>query len=429
MMKTMTQNRKVLWIPALILFGTAILIHGYHFSKLVRSLPFETHVFRSGSEQFAYPENINNKQKTMNWLIHNPRRANQSLFDRYFTFDPVMDSLGIDFFQFYVSGLRLLNRESIYLDEEKVSWVPSGSYNRYPPLVAGLIGAPFTLLTPWHAYMIWLIFIELMIFSIVVVILRQLKMSPLSFFVVIPWLISAPISREFRFGQINVMIAAGTLAAYMMALRKRHVLAGIILSIITGIKLIPVLFLPYFWRTKARLYAVIALVILGLASLSYFAFYPGDFGLFMGWVINAEGANGVGFQTLLTEQIGTTWFPKAVGGIFVLAALWATWKTDEPEGSLLALWISIYFLVYKRILIHHFSLYYLGVALALIDRKRVSLLIPLAISTVPNAVASSELFSQILHSMASLWLYGICLYDVMVTAHIPNRSLYKQSNQ
>ena len=156
---------------------------------------------------------------------------------------------------------------------------------------------------------------------------------------------------------------------------------------------------------------------LGLISLSYFAFFPGDFALCMGWVINAEGANGVGLQTLLTEQMGVAWLAKLVGIVFVFMALWRTWKTREASGSLLALWISVYFLIYNRIWIHHFSLFYLGIALVLMDGKKrlwngALLLIPLALATLPNAVASSDLLSQILHSIASLWLFGVCFREL-----------------
>lgn len=414
-----TRRTLWLWIPVLIVFTAALILHGYHFIELTRTLPLETELLRGTSDKYPYPEPDKNTQDAMPWLVHNPYRATQSLFDQYFTFDIKHDNLGIDFFQFYVSGLRLLNGESIYLDEEYISWVPQESYNRYPPLVAGLIGIPSSVWTPWHAYLIWLIIIELLIAFVIVTIVRLLGFNPLSLAVAIPWLLSAPISSELRFGQINVFIAAGTLAAFLLAARNRNTATGAALGIVTGVKLIPILFFPYFWKTTARWHALIALMIAGGVSLAYFIIHPGDFGRFTGWVLNTRGANGVGLQTLLIKQTGSIWIPKIIGGLLALAALRATWKAPRPTGSLLALWISVYFLVYNRVWSHHFSMLFLGIAVSMIDRKRISLLIPLALASLPEAVFSSELLSQILHSAASVWLFTVCLVEVSRNARKP----------
>jgi len=408
-------SSKLKWSAALFLFVIAFAVHGVHLVNLIKSLPLEEQILRSSSDRYEYSEvKKKGKQTGVRWMVHNPEKADQSLYRRIFEFDAVEDGLGLDFFQYYVSGIRLLNGRSIYLDDEIIPWMPRGSYNRYPPLVAAIIGIPFSVLTPWNAYLVWVILTEILIGFMIIATVTRLGWSPLSLIVASPWLCSSPIFQELRLGQINVLITSGVMAMFLFTMHKRSNLSVVVWGLITGIKLIPVLFFPFLWKTSARTRALGALIVIGAASVLYFLFRPEDLSLFAGWVLNAKGANGVGFQTFLINVSGSHWLPKVAGCVLVLLALQATLKTDKPSASLLALWISVYFLIYNRIWVHHYVLFYLGIALAMYDRVRVSLLIPLFLAMMPKnlvffSLETQALINQAIHAMAAVWLY-VCSF-------------------
>lgn len=281
---------------------------------------------------------------------------------------------GEDFFCFYQAGRNALAGESIYHDFKSTYVVPywGASGFRYLPIFAYTYGILFNVLPPWSAYHAWVAILEcLLLFDVFLTMRRFPGTRPLLLAIASAmWLLFFPMFLELHMGQMSFF--AGSLLFFMAMALERGGLRGMddawVVSGLTKTSsaiLLPVVLKLGRWRAIALL-----VLVGGLSSAVYFALRPDDLKVFLSFNLGSSflstlHAGHLGLRALLLDlDSGFGWFGAQLrpaiwivcGSVVVVSSL-ATWLAPrEKTIEVMALWMTTYFLVYKDVWEHHYTM-------------------------------------------------------------------------
>jgi len=255
---------------------------------------------------------------------------------------------GYDLWAYVLAAQHLLAREPLYPPEPQVPAGPFGEYH-YAPIVA----APFALLAPLPFWLATALFIALntgVTAAIGVHLIRPLPRDAR------PWAGAAfvlflPTILEISLGNLNLITLGLCLVAWTQ--RSRAVVAGTILAVAIGLKLLP-LSLALFYLASGRGRVVAWTIAVGVAGLLVTAMaFASDFPAFVALLIALKDSRwAVDFiasrpppevAAILNSPIGRWLLPTATLGTAILGGLAARREgRDETHLHHLALAFAPY---------------------------------------------------------------------------------------
>ena len=122
-----------------------------------------------------------------------------------------------DFFSVYHSGTALSQGTSPYLDGEKTRRTPYFYTFRYLPLVAQTVGLASGMLAPGTAYMVWVIFLEAVLFMMVALVYVYSKKSLFAPACAALLLLNSPYMLEVHLGQFTFVSVALACAGLILS--------------------------------------------------------------------------------------------------------------------------------------------------------------------------------------------------------------------
>lgn len=167
----------------------------------------------------------------------------------------------VDFRTYYDAAARLLAGEPLYQGVDSVNYV-------YPPLVAQFFipfVARFSLPQLWDA---WIIANLIFLIATVAMLSRHIR-PPALVWALTP--LFMPLVEAFYVGQVTILLLALLAGAWWAVKHERRAVAGLLLALVTWIKVFPLLLIAYFlwkrdWRVvEAALVGGIALGALQIA--------------------------------------------------------------------------------------------------------------------------------------------------------------------
>ncbi len=292
------------------------------------------------------------------------------------------DGQGSDFFAFYQAGSYVLDGSDIYQrpmdDPERV--VPYAYFYRYLPFVAYTLGVAANAVSPWVAYWIWTVLVELALIGCILLTRRLTRDSSLFALLASMWLLYTPFYIEQYMGQLNLLMAAGIflmVLSYSEGKMKRFDWLWIA-TVVT--KHLTVLYVPLMIRMKRYKPVLLAFAILGITTIPYLVMrasgvgdfahdnfdltlypYPGNFGaLALLMVLKMRLfpiASSIGFNLGPLRMTVTRALVLLVMMVPTLTALNVTFR-KRPFDLLesVALWTMVYFFVFREVWEYHYVL-------------------------------------------------------------------------
>jgi hypothetical protein len=337
-----TMQKLLLFTPILI-GSAALVLHVYLMIQIAISIPIDSGLFSDLSD---VRNTMNEKQKliisdvpmTSDLFVYTPQS------DTGFLKLPDLErgNYGIDFFQFYESGFLFRLNRSIYPTSyyRLLPGLPNRAINRYPPVMSFFIGVPFSLFQPWPAYLLWRLLNEMLLIGCLFLLGKWLNFKNCFWWASIPWLLSAPILQDLRLGQINLVIAFGTLLMFHYSQSARYRPAITIWGIITSFKLIPIFFAGYLLHKKTLSAVFICILIITGLNAGYFLMFPDDASVFFDWVFAGETFK-EGAQTFIHRITGTVLIPRIFSVSVILIAVILSAGRQKRGAALLTLWIAV----------------------------------------------------------------------------------------
>lgn len=403
----------------IVLGASALLFHVYLVIQIAISIPIDRGFFSNLSD---VRDTMAEKQKLI--------VSNLSMTSDLFRYTPRSDTgfftpldlgsgnFGLDFFQFYESGFLFRLNRSIYPTSyhRLLPDLPNRAINRYPPVMSFFIGVPFSLFQPWPAYLLWRLLNEVLLIGCLYILGKWLDFKNRFWWTTIPWLLSAPIFQDLRLGQVNLFIAFGTLLMFHYSQSARFRTAISVWGAITSVKLIPIFFAGYLLQRKTVSAICICILIITALNAGYFLIFPDDISVFFHWVFASETFK-EGSQTFIHRITGTVLIPRifTISVIFIAISLSA--GQQKRGAALLSLWIAVYFLIYTRIWVHHYSLYLVGAGLMLKRIRNLHLFMPVCLISLPRSILGFSEFSTemnfVFHFLPSLWLFITASIEIL----------------
>ncbi len=304
--------------------------------------------------------------------------------DRLF-FDTTTYPRAGDFLGVYQSGTKAVAGKSIY----------DGMVNRYLPAVSYLLVAPLTILNPTTAYWFWVTLLEALVFLSIALSYRLASSAEDFFLSSAMWLSFSPLYIDLYMGQFSWLMAALLFLTSYGFLRRRELLFS--MSWITSVllKVITILFVPFFLKIGRRRLVILCVSILVATSLPYFLLFRDDIPRY---AINFSPEAGLylgslGFQSLLatiavrlpflSSKLGITheiWghqvdvnflFLAISVAVFVLALRVSLLSNQRLFLENISLWVLVYFIIYGKVWEHHYS-FLLPILVLLYLRKTLS---------------------------------------------------------
>lgn len=290
--------------------------------------------------------------------------------------------LGADFFAFYQAGRYVLDGDDIYRrpmdDAERI--VPYGYFYRYLPFVAYTLGVASNMVSPWTAYWIWVVIVELALLWCVLLTRRAVKDGWLFAMLATMWLVFTPFYMEQYMGQLSFVMGALIFAMVLAHARGRTARFDWLWIASVVIKHMTVLFIPIMLRLRRYSTVILSILLLGVTTVPYLMLresgvgefthdnfnltlypYSGNLGaLALVMVLKARlfpMASEIGFHVGPLRITITRMLILATMALPTLAALWATFRRrpfDLVES--VALWTMVYFFVFREIWEYHYVL-------------------------------------------------------------------------
>ncbi|HEV8671762.1 MAG TPA: glycosyltransferase family 87 protein [Candidatus Limnocylindria bacterium] len=235
---------------------------------------------------------------------------------------------GTDLWAYVLAGRHLLAGEPLYPPDPVVPFGPFGEYH-YPPATA----LPFMLLAPLPFWLATAITIGLNVgiaAAIGVHLIRPLARD------IQPWaaagyVLFLPTTLEITLGQLNLVTVGLCLVAW--SLRRRPVLAGIVLAIAIGVKLLPAT-LVLFYLASGRTRLVVTTAITGAAGLLLtWILFPHDLPAYIGILGDIRASNWAADYLASGSPASLA---ALVGSAIATAALPAAALASAIGGGLLA---------------------------------------------------------------------------------------------
>jgi hypothetical protein len=304
-----------------------------------------------------------------------------------------------DFFGIYQGGANLVGGENIYMQdlpenrEHRV--VPYYYFYRYLPPMALISGIISILLSPWAAYWIWVLLNEALLLGTVVLLLRWKRwLLERRLLVAALWLAYFPLCIEQYMGQFSLLMAVLLVILWYLELNsagsgeltksngiaKYRYLTGVVWSANILIKIFPVMFVvPYLRDRKYKLVGIVSLSV-GILSAPYFLWHPESINDFLKLNLGPFApiyTGDFGFQNFLKVLfrsiypisvdkplgiIGSLNSPErlflAFSVLIILGlAFHATYRLSRSNERCtydMAIWILVYFLIYKTVWEYHY---------------------------------------------------------------------------
>ena len=229
---------------------------------------------------------------------------------------------------------------------------------------------------------------------------------------------SAPISSNFRFGQISVFLVAAVLVDALRVVPERY--RGIATGLAGAIKLTPLIFVPYYWFSGQRRTAVTATVTFFVGTAVAWLVLPGEsvrFWFTEIWNVNRVGNIATGGNQSLNGALLRWELPDSartvivalVGSAVVVLALIRAVRADRNGYPLAAVVIvGAAGLVFSPVSwTHHQVWLVLALLLAVSTQARTNLIwaaIVLAVMALPIISVGTGLPTGFLTENARLWL-------------------------
>lgn len=287
--------------------------------------------------------------------------------DRLFN-DPTHTlGLGADFFQFYQSGYDARQGWSIYQartpEAPRGLVVPYQYGNHYPPFVAYAIGVPLSFLRPWTAYWTW-VALQVAVTWFIALWSYQLADRPsVGCAAAAMWLAYTPWYVDAYMGQINILMAAGLFGLVLAYERDRPWRGATVYTVLTVIKLFPLLFAPVFARFREWRTLLLCAAGLVLTFVPYFAFRPDDWRFFLNWAGATDvsplaiTSGNLGLKVLLFHLTHSQAFVRMVGYAFVGVSLMVTFVSPSRDLRLyIGLWVCTFFFIQTFVWEHHYMI-------------------------------------------------------------------------
>lgn len=290
------------------------------------------------------------------------------LWDRLF-WDSTRYEVAFDFFGLYKGALNLLRGESIYevarYDQPYTIFtdpiVPYYAPYIYPPLVSYFLVPMALVLSPWSAFLAWLVLQELLLVWCIRI-SRLLFDSHLQRSVVTAmWLCFTPFYLLLYIGQTSFVIATCILLLAHWHLSERKLAADWAWIVSVAIKLLTLIAAPILVRSKRYWAIILAGAIVIVASLPYFVARPDDL-LFFVYLVKSRTVAPNGGDFSHSEVFWLLLGPNAgqlASRLFMWAAILASVALTFIPRRIsfldgLSLWICTYFLAYIRVWEHHY---------------------------------------------------------------------------
>jgi hypothetical protein len=253
--------------------------------------------------------------------------------------------VGLDFHVYYTAALVLHRGEDIYRAGISPLYI-------YPPLLAALV-VPLTLLPPITATIVWKLLQHagLLLAGGLLVSLLPARVRPLAAGVLLLGGLTPVVQDELQLGEVNSLILLLESGAIWLLARQGHdrqraitpllAGAGILLGLATGIKVLPVLLVAYFWLRGPRGVALVATASFLLLQVVSLILTPAtaDYWLIHFPALFGESYAGVDNQSL-TAAISRALLPGADPGLPITqltdGAAWRPALTALANGLLLA---------------------------------------------------------------------------------------------
>lgn len=162
----------------------------------------------------------------------------------------------------------------------------------YPPFAALLLLVP-TQLPPALLHLAWTVGTTL-----ATILLARLFHPAAAPWVAFLLMLSAPVSSNFRYGQISLLLAALVTADVLALRRSRH--QGILIGLAAAIKLTPLIFIPMLWLTGRRRAAALATATFLTCSTVAALTLPQDSWRY--WTTEVHDVSRLGFITSVGNQ-------------------------------------------------------------------------------------------------------------------------------
>ena len=357
--------------------------------------PFKTspkHVFQQKLNQMKIAES---SEKGLMFVP--PRRTSNFGLD-FWVRDANHTDPGGDFYQLFYGGLAARWGISIFendpsgfkpkLIKRLKSQVPFHPPNRYPPGFIYSFGILLTFFTPWNAYLLWVIFHEIILAFCIFQCWRVCRpeTAPIA---AAAWLGFLPWYLELYMGQTTFLIMAGTLALALMFLgRMRPWAAGTWWAITLITKPLTLLYVPLLLRMKKFKFTIWGMALPVLSALIYFLIRPADGRLFIQWAIGQEMVTSTGnfcLQNLLFRFLYSTQAVKLISYAVIAAGLLYTWLfAPRHPVRVLFFWVAVYLLGYAHVWQHHHVLLLPAVILPYGMTGRKLFLVPWVLAALPS---------------------------------------------
>jgi hypothetical protein len=270
---------------------------------------------------------------------------------------------GYDFFQIYRSGLGLRQGIGIYdilltgeaksVGAELDTQIPFHPPNRYFPIMSFTAGYPLSFMSPWQAYLLWVILIEC---SLGITIFLTLKWYGWGrgFWGALLWIWFTPYYLDIYLGQTSFIVAV--LLFVLLAGLDRSKPGFVGFAYTTGLLIKPVpLYLTFVllglkrWKTLAA-----GMGLLLLTSFGYFVSYPEELSGFLSWCVGMKPLPSINLPGILGYVL-----PFGIIQLFSVSILFATlyftvrYKSQPVLTA--SLWVAAYFLTYTHLWEHHYA--------------------------------------------------------------------------
>jgi len=157
----------------------------------------------------------------------------------------------------------------------------------------------------------------------------------LFFSAILLWL--EPVMQTLEYGQINLILMALILLGFYY--RKIPLCSGILFGLAAGIKLTPLIFIPYLFLIGCKKTSGIALLIMLVTIIISFIFLPAS--SWMYWTTLLSQTDRIGGMSLIGNQSLYAMLNRSLGNSFL-----PYWYLSEALVGISGLWIAIY--IYKR---------------------------------------------------------------------------------
>ena len=288
---------------------------------------------------------------------------------------------GGDFYALYHGGLQARRGGSPHDPTTVEGDAPYYFRYIYSPVLAQTLGRAVTLLSPWSAYLVWVVVIEACLLAWLLLLYRDGASPSVRTFAVVLLLAGQPYLLELHMGQFTFVAVALTLWAAKGGLRASGV-AALFGAIV--LKTFPLVALPALVRTGARRALIGGLVAATVVLVSSAVGPRGD-GHFALGMLDTMGGPHPGAESLsqaiymMVMALTGVWLPTVIpwlpAAVVSVSVALAAWRVFTGRGSVMlgcCAMLLAFFVSYLHVWEHHYSAVLLICVVALVEMSRIT---------------------------------------------------------